>query len=1679
MTSMPKVLKYIASTVLAFASFSTLAASYKLPNNNLPGCSKSGNTYTCPNGLNLSYRDRVQISGNNSVVINVSGNVNLGSEMRINENGSAQQLTITTTGSFNGGAQTVINANISSQQSITLANENDFSGSLVAVNDVSVGFRTNTDGPIQSTNASVILQGENTITGNVDAENNVIVRFLTEVTGNITARNGNVILEGQNEVTGSIFSGGNTILRFRSDVDGDITSKGRVVLEGENQVDGNVIADDDVTLRYGADVNGDIEADGRVTLEGENIVDGNINASDRVTVPNSSTVTGYVNAPQIIDESNVEGETCDINSNQGPCVNEPPDQSLDGLGFWTLDQLQWQGQPNEVLDLSGNGLHGQALRGANTSSFNPVIAGSPGTCRYGIFNGDNVVRVDNASSIANAESIAVAFWFKGSASRQNQSESYQTLLVMGNGPTEGNTGRFEVYRQDTGDGGGLYFEIRRNNGQIVNVEAGNAQQGQANLLDDEWHHLAASYDRASRRLELYIDGQLVDQRSFNGSPNLNSVIPRLHIGGQATADNSFNGEIDEVFIDDRAFTESEVNVLKDRARPCNDQRPLCEDVWPQAFDVPNTVPQPFDLPDRSYNTQLPAQLQPTDYLRTGNFGDVGANYTTNGETSRVYIDGNLTIQNGRRINTGGDADELILIITGDLTLERNVEINGYIYVQGDLLFERSEASQTEVTGGLSVGGSSRATGGTGAAPEVTYVPPVSPINGGQFCSAEPPQQESPILKWRMNSGPWDGSAGEVLDDSGNGLNGTTVNNPDWFSAGEDSALPTNSSGFGTCGYGYFDNNQQNYIELEDTDEIDFETEFTIGLWIKPESYPESGLMTILSKDENYEFHLNSDGTINWWWNRSDGSVRQFNSNSSVPRNVWSYVAIRYRNGEQTIFINGARAGSENYTGLLRTNQDSLQLGSDQNFAGRYFDGFLDEVTIFNTALSDLKISELQSQRVQCSGGMTSDYYRVEFNSPALTCSGAEVTVKACNDSNCETLSNQQSTVGLSLATGADGWSENPLTFTGQGSTQLKKYQPGKYQLSLINTDPSLSNEPRCFVNGVETQDCLIQFNATGFIFTNGPELTNTNMPKQTSGVPYDDLYLQAVELDPATLSCQSATANVTEVEVSMRCLNPGTCSNRNTFPQAIMSMETDEGSSNIDEAPSFSSLPVNFGGGNEDQSQEKITINFGDVGEVQLEAKAELPNGRLVGVSESFVWQPHSIGVQYENPQESFSDSDISARAGTPISVTLTPLNAYGSITPNFGNELAEESLKLAQDVTVSEVGETAGELTGYNSFTPFELSPGLPAYRSSQVIYKEVGKPSFKAVIESGDYLSGVHSPSQSPVHNFSPGRYIPAEFKISSPGFTNRCEKETNSFFYIEQKQKLQTVTRFEAVNALGEVTENYDSSLPYVQDDFLLEFYAFNLDSDSGSPIPDSTQLSSESSTNIVWNDGIGSFESSEPFVRYKRETTCANDEDACPLEGPYKDYHLGIQINDGEGGEYYSTIADSSLSNVNTARPYYDYGSARLVFGRFKLTNISGAVVDPLAIEGRAEFWNGNQFVTNTDDSCTVVKAVDFNDNVETDDIDVNLQPASGSEAILSQGRLQDPEKLLTNQFAWLAPESAKTSNEVESFTFEVNVLPFLEYDWDADGNYEDDPQAEGTFGIYRGSDRQIYWQEIGW
>ncbi|WP_260259276.1 DUF6701 domain-containing protein [Vibrio intestinalis] len=236
---------------------------------------------------------------------------------------------------------------------------------------------------------------------------------------------------------------------------------------------------------------------------------------------------------------------------------------------------------------------------------------------------------------------------------------------------------------------------------------------------------------------------------------------------------------------------------------------------------------------------------------------------------------------------------------------------------------------------------------------------------------------TPIAQYHLEKSGWNGTAGEVIDEVGN-HHGYTVNNPTVGTF--DPALVPDGLSMGTCGYGEFVNSNASFIEVPDDNGLDFEGEFAVTSWINPSNNPSSDLYTIVSKDTNYEFHINSAGKVYWYWeyfnSRGNIEVQTLTSQTPIKHNEWTHVAISYTPGSTNskakaeIYIDGVldnswQASSKGYA-RLRTNSDTLRIGNDANYTSRVFNGAIDEVQIFDRALNVRQVSDILNQRHLCS-----------------------------------------------------------------------------------------------------------------------------------------------------------------------------------------------------------------------------------------------------------------------------------------------------------------------------------------------------------------------------------------------------------------------------------------------------------------------------------------------------------------------------------------------------------------------------------------------------------------------------------------------------------------------------------------------------------------------------------------
>ncbi|WP_315899031.1 DUF6701 domain-containing protein [Vibrio metschnikovii] len=245
----------------------------------------------------------------------------------------------------------------------------------------------------------------------------------------------------------------------------------------------------------------------------------------------------------------------------------------------------------------------------------------------------------------------------------------------------------------------------------------------------------------------------------------------------------------------------------------------------------------------------------------------------------------------------------------------------------------------------------------------------------------------PAAKYHFDESTWTGNANEVKNSFGDFLHGRAFNGATTGKLLP--ALPNDTNNYGSCAYGIFNKSNNQYVEVPYSSSLDFEDAVTVSAWVYPTSYPSSsGLMSIVSKDGNYEFHLDSLGRVYWYWERAISGNRTLISNVSIPLNQWSHITIRYdrnrSNQRQAIFINGQLNSSSNHNERLRTNNRPLQIAQDQNTSGRAFDGYIDEVTIYGQGLLDEQIwAEYQSRHL-CEGNVGLQCFSDDFENQPLS-----------------------------------------------------------------------------------------------------------------------------------------------------------------------------------------------------------------------------------------------------------------------------------------------------------------------------------------------------------------------------------------------------------------------------------------------------------------------------------------------------------------------------------------------------------------------------------------------------------------------------------------------------------------------------------------------------------------------
>lgn len=192
---------------------------------------------------------------------------------------------------------------------------------------------------------------------------------------------------------------------------------------------------------------------------------------------------------------------------------------------------------------------------------------------------------------------------------------------------------------------------------------------------------------------------------------------------------------------------------------------------------------------------------------------------------------------------------------------------------------------------------------------------------------------------------------------------------------------TYSAANGKFGQGGIFNGSTSRIQANDSASLSITGNYTFNLWINPDTLPTSGnFMSFLCKydvvaavNSGWDFRLyNNSGTQEIdliHGNNTDNPTATYIT--TLPTGVWTMLTGVYNGSTLKIYVNAVERASTNTAINPADNAKKLNIGNFGLYTpsgpaelGRYFDGNLDDISIFNRALTVGEILTLYKDTLQ-------------------------------------------------------------------------------------------------------------------------------------------------------------------------------------------------------------------------------------------------------------------------------------------------------------------------------------------------------------------------------------------------------------------------------------------------------------------------------------------------------------------------------------------------------------------------------------------------------------------------------------------------------------------------------------------------------------------------------------------
>jgi len=193
----------------------------------------------------------------------------------------------------------------------------------------------------------------------------------------------------------------------------------------------------------------------------------------------------------------------------------------------------------------------------------------------------------------------------------------------------------------------------------------------------------------------------------------------------------------------------------------------------------------------------------------------------------------------------------------------------------------------------------------------------------------------------------EGSGNIAADSSGNGNDGTLNGPVEWTTEGK-------------LGGAMKFTGPYNYIQIQDSPSLDMTREITITAWINPSWTGNNRIMQKSSGGGDNQYRLLKEWGDFMVFHLPGLTPDRIDVTGLPPLGEWTHLAATYDGSSMKVYYDGVVVGEQDSSGQLGTSDGTLCIGTKHETApaGDEYNGMLDDVRIYNRALTQSEIKRL-------------------------------------------------------------------------------------------------------------------------------------------------------------------------------------------------------------------------------------------------------------------------------------------------------------------------------------------------------------------------------------------------------------------------------------------------------------------------------------------------------------------------------------------------------------------------------------------------------------------------------------------------------------------------------------------------------------------------------------------------